>query len=357
VVAALLAPAVVAPPPVRVPTSPVLAGPGVLWAEQAGQAIVVRLKVPGSSSRTVYRFALGPDGGSVALAASPARAVVVATREDCGDGGPCAFRQVILGGPLRGPLRPVLMPATCAVQQSAGPVVDISETLVAYTDARCGPSIAAIDLTGRDSRVVVHMRGENGCCTSVRVAGRCLAWNGWHWVTVYDLAARRVLYRAAVAADDLVRDFDLQPDGKLAVLMRKKIAWFSRSAPRAHFLPLVPATTPERIRFAHDRIAFVRGDASGDPLTLSVSRLDGQTTTVTTFDATDRLTNSLESDFDFDGSRLTWAGDHIASTRVECPGPGVVGAPCITHETGVTTIWLARLGASPTALVRLPLKR
>ena len=187
----------------------------------------------------------------------------------------------------------------------------------------------------------------------VRVAGHFLAWNGWHWVTVYDLSTGRVVYRADVASDDIVRDFALQPDGKLAVLTRHRVAWFSCSAPRAHLLPVLAAAMPEQIKFARDRIAFVRGDASGNPLALSVSRLNGTTTTITTFDATHRLTDS----FGFDGSRLTWAGDHIASSSVECPGPGPAGPPCITHETGVTTIWLARLGAPPTALVTQPFTR
>jgi hypothetical protein len=335
-------------PLLRIPAGPTLAGDGVVWTQGVGSAISVVLWRPGRRLTVVSRF---ESDGFLALAGSGSHVIVVRSAAICGEGQPCVAREDALAGPRAGPLRPVIGTRSCTAQYASVPAVDVGGAIAAYAQPRCAPRrILVLDLAHRPVRILFS---TSTSAESVRLAGRFLAWPRRGSIVVYDWRVRRVAYRYPAPVN--VTDFDVQADGKVAMLSGDaRISWFSPAQPRAHLLPFRAAAGAPEVRIAGDQLAFAR-QVDGDESDLVVAALSGRLTRIAAFVDPDRLTRSypFHSDVSFDGRRITWASDHVTKHRVVCPPPPSL-APCRTYDTGVRTIWLERLGSAPRPLARLP---
>jgi hypothetical protein len=326
-----------------------------LWSERHGDRTVysnnsLSLGTPVAASRTLLAFersypSCPPQPGYVCPQASDA-----------------------LVGPPRGPFRALVQPSTC----SAGWIsLAVDEVFAGYVQTECTRDLARLivrDVLHRGRPVVLREAPAWRCCGQLALAGRYVAWssgnrvNGNRSVVVYDRLVRRVAYRVPIqtpAGHSLEMDFDLQPDGKVAVAYRfvngdtppetgeTTIAWSSPSEPRTHVLPLRGRTT--LVRIAHDGVALERY-LTPRRSSLVVTDLHGRVQRVARLVAPERLRG-----FDFDGQRLVWASDVVTSTHEDCPQHRRLPPPCGKRETGLTRIWLRTDLTGPTrSLAALP---
>jgi hypothetical protein len=232
--------------------------------------------------------------------------------------------------------------------------VDVEAAFVGYSSRLCSPAnVRVLDLGRSDPRAVFASRVRS-CCASARLAGRYLAWLEPSSLVVEDWRARRVAYRVSLPYSP--RAVDVQSDGKSVVLFQDgRIAWFSHSDDRPHFLSFRAAQDAEEVRIALDRIAVVRGTAVGGERDLVVSNLAGHLRSIAAFGSNDRLSTDFafqQSDISFDGSRIAWAADHATKRHEDCPPPPSL-APCRMHWEGTRTIWLEQIGERAKPLARL----
>jgi hypothetical protein len=341
--------------------APVLAGARVVWGEQAGDAGVVRLWTRGRGARVVYSSASLDLGRPLAASAE-----LLAFQRSYPSCAPqpnlaCPQAQDALAGPPVGPFKRLVPPRTCTT--ATGRALAVDAGVAAYVELDCRHDrvrVVVREVAHRGRPVIVRDASvSGGCCTSVALAGRYVAWDERGGVVVYDRLARRVAYRAPVGpahAPGTELGFDLQHDGTLAVAFRvievarasqTNVAWFSPRAPREHLLRLHGRST--LVRIAGGRIAVERF-LTAKTSALVVSDLAGRTQRVARFAPPIRLRGG----FDFDGRRIVWAQDRVTATRVDCPPPGQ-GRPCVHLETGVTRVVLRSRIAGPSQLVaRLP---
>jgi hypothetical protein len=339
---------------------PELAGGSLVWTEAVGGAGSLHRWAPRRGERVVYR------SGSLSLgrrlAASPTLVAFARGYPSCAPepGVVCPQAEDVLVGPPAGPFRTLVRARTCSLP-TAGRAFALDDGVAAYLELDCARDrirVVVRDVARRGRPIVLHEGAvSSGCCRDVAIAGRYVAWSDRGDVVIYDWPARRLGYRARLRRDGIDVDvgFDLQLDGKLAVAYRpvefgrtgpRTVAWFSRSEPRAHLLPLRGRST--RVRIAGDRIALERY-VTATTSALVVADLAARTRTVARFAPPVRLRGG----FDFDGRRIAWASDRVTATREDCPPPGQ-GRPCILRETGTTSVWLRpRLGAVPRRVARL----
>jgi hypothetical protein len=320
---------------------PALAGDRVVWGEQRGQTSVVVgagssaplwqsrsawLAGPLAGSRSTVAFAANSDGCSGANTACPVETTFFARR------------------PGHGWL-PITSPVRC-VSTAAGRTLAISGSLVATVTPNCDSAPKATLLVRRDERVVFRRTGVE--CCDVALAGTTLAWRSGGAVDVFDLATRRLRFRAAPPAGAPIAAFDVQADGKLAMLVGRQpdghatVAWRSAADPTLHPLQLaavLPAHQP-RLRLIGDRLVLETAPHTSPTdnvprSALAVSDLAGRARVL------GRFSGRLEQVGSFDASTrtVTWASRRITRTRLDCPPR----QGCMVRKTGTLTIWQANI--------------
>jgi hypothetical protein len=336
-----------APPPSRtLVAGPALAGDRVVWGEQRGKTSVVVgagsgaplwqsrsawLAGPLAGSRSTVAFAANSNGCSGANTACPVATTFFARR------------------PGHGWL-PITAHVRC-VSTAAGRTLAVSGPLVATVTPNCESAPKATLLVRRDGRVVFRRTGVE--CCDVALAGTMLAWRSGGAVDVFDLATRRLRFRAAPPAGAPIAGFDVQVDGKLAMLVGRQpdghttLAWRSAADPTLHRLQLaavLPAHQPG-LRLVGDRLVL----ETAPPATptdnvarsaLVVSDLAGRTRVLV------RFSGRLEQVGGFDATTrtVTWASRRITRTRLDCPPPR---QGCMVRKTGTLTIWEAGTAGGP----------
>ena len=340
---------------------PALAGDAVVWGEAAGTTGSLHEWTRRSGERVLYRsdsLALGRP-----LAASRTLIAFERTYPSCKPqpNFACPQAEDVLVGPPRGPFRTLVRPRTC-ITATSGNTAALDEGVAAYLEVDCAEQQTKVLVrdVGHSGKPLILRDAmlSSGRCQDVRIAGRFVAWTERNEVFVYDRLARRLAYRARIgpaAGIDVDFGLDLQRDGKIVVSYRlvefaraipTTIAWVSPSAPRLHVLPLRGSDT--RIRIAGDRIAFERFRTPTTSV-LVVADLTGRARSVGNF----APPVSLHGRFDFDGRHVTWASEHVTSSRMDCPPPGQE-RPCVRRETGVTSLWIrAAAGGTPRLVARL----
>jgi hypothetical protein len=327
---------------------PALAGNRVVWGEQQEQLSVLRAW-PDSTPlwESASSWFAGP------LAASPALVAFSRSYEGCPGqpGVACPVETQTLAGPPRGSLRPLSAAERCP---AGGPSrrLAVSGSLVAFLELGCDTSTRSVTVH-RGSRTVFHQRAS---CCDLAFAGRYLAWRSGSAVNVIDLHTHRLLYRVAPPPGEPIAAFDVQSDGKLALILdpaqngRRTLAWRAPGAPALHrlrFGALLTTQSPS-VRIVGDRIVFEAALGPGSTSRLAVADLRGRLRVLARFSASVEQAGA----FDATPDHVTWASRHITSSRMDCPPPGQ-GRPCRLLKSGTETIWLAGLTSGlPRPIVR-----
>jgi hypothetical protein len=199
---------------------------------------------------------------------------------------------------------------------------------------------------------VVFRRTGVECC-DIAPAGQTLAWRSGAAVDVFDLAARRLRFRAAPPAGASIAAFDVQADAKFAMLVGRQpdghvtVAWRSAADPTLHPLqlaPVLPGNQP-RLRLIGDRLVL----ETAPPATptdnvprsaLVVSDLAGRTRVLARFSGRLEQVGSLDAST----RTVTWSSRRITRTRLDCPPPR---QGCTVKKTGTLTIWQAETAGGP----------
>jgi hypothetical protein len=342
-----------APTPSRtLVAGPALAGDRVVWGEQRGKTNVVVgagsgallwqsrsawLAGPLAGSRSTVAFATNSNGCSGANTACPVETTFFARRPGHG-------------------WIPITSPVRC-VSTAAGRTLAVSGPLVATVTPNCDSTSKATLLVRRDGRVVFRRTGVE--CCDVALAGTTLAWRSGGAVDVFDLATRRLRFRAAPSAGAPIAAFDVQADGKLAMLIGRQpdghttAAWRSAADPTLHPLQLAAVLTGNqpRLRLIGDRLVLETAPHTTPTdnvprSALVISDLAGRTRVLA------RFSGRLEQVGGFDASTrtVTWASRRITRTRLDCPSPR---QGCMVRKTGTLTIWQANIaGGAAHALAR-----
>jgi hypothetical protein len=349
---------------------PTLGGGQVLWAEDAGETMLVRLRSPGSRPRLVYRQHPTPRRqlqlwypGEIAASRS-----VVAFRlswsecepwrEEGRDGvhswwtvrkglphqlrtqieGACAEPDVALVGRARGPFRAL----SRKPRREASRVVslDVDGETIAFVETFHRQSAARVRVVVRrfgrgDETVLQNVRAEADCCGKTRIAGRFVAWREGDAIIVHDLALGRTAYRVRLRNGSGSRgiDFDLQRDGKLVVAeaARSKLVWFGPDRPAARELSTRALFRGVRLDGGVVLFEHALGPRTSE---LVVSDLAGRRRRIAFF----RQGERRWGDLDLAGDTVTWASRRDTRIYRECPSGG---RPCRYVADGVLTIWTA----------------
>jgi hypothetical protein len=314
---------------------PVLAGDRVVWGEQRDGLNVLR-----TAHDPLPLWQSGSSWFSGPLAGS-ARLVAFSRSYDPCAGRPgiaCPIETQAVAGPPRGSLRP-LAPAERCSTGGTGRRLAVSGSRVAYLALACASSSYTVSVSERGRTVFRH----GASCCDLSLAGSYLAFTSGDAVDVFDLRTRRLVSRTDPPPNEPIAAFDVQADGKLALVLRPaaggaaSLAW---RAPvtgvlhRLRLLVVLPFAGPA-VRLAGDRlVAVVSGP--GSTTELVSADLRGRVRTLA------RFTTSVEQAGGIDATEqsVTWASRRITSTRVDCPPPGQ-GRPCRLLKSGVETIWLA----------------
>src|SRR5712691_2260496 len=243
------------PQPRVLVAGPALAGGGVVWGEQQEGLSVLRAWPDASP---LWQSASSWFAGT--LAASPTVVAFSRSYDGCPgrSGVVCPVETQTLAGRPRGSPYPLTPTERCS---AGGPSrrVAVSESLVAFLQLGCDSSTAAV--TVHDGPRTVFQQQGAACC-DVSLAGRYLAWRSGDSVEVLDLRTRRVVYRAAPPPGEPIAAFDVQADGKLALVLgpapdgRATLAWRAPGTPLLHRLQLrvvIPPRGPA-VRLVGDRI-------------------------------------------------------------------------------------------------------
>lgn len=327
-----------APSPRVLVAGPALAGSRVVWGEQRDGLSVLRAWPDASS---LWQSASSWFSGS--LAGSPALVAFSRSYDGC-PGRPgvvCPVETQTVAGPPRGALRPLAPAERCSATGARRPLA-ASGPLVAFLELGCDSSRAKV--TVHDGARVVLQRGGATCC-DVSLAGSYLASRSGGSVEVLDLRTRRLAYRADAPSGEPIAAFDVQADGKLALVLGPApdggaaLAWRAPGAAALHRLQLRVLLSPQgpAVRLVGDRIvAVVAGARSTSRLV--VADLQGRLHVLARFAAPVERAGDIDADRD----RVTWASRRITSTRVDCPPPGQ-GRPCRLLKSGTETVWVAGL--------------
>ena len=301
----------------RLLAGPVLAGTRSAWVEmprgrRAAQR--VRLGTGGAGVRTV--FTARPSRTIGALAGSTERlAFDFRDSRDEGRSG-VQYTPHLMAGPPNGPFRE--LPSNCADSRTAvldGSLLGAIEPGESNCNGQAPNSGMVIrDLAAGSSQVLPHATYQIWTESRLAVAGRYVAYADLSTrrttVTVVDRTTGTVLYRSEPLFDNGTLAFDLQPDGKLAILhedigrRRNELLWYSPDA-IPHALRQVGCRPA--VRLAGDRIV-VDQLVSRDRYNLALIGLDGRARVLARFGPTrGGGTRERVGTFDFDGQRVTWA--------------------------------------------------
>ena len=328
------------PPPRLLVAGPALAGERVVWGEQQDTLTVLRAW-PDSSPlwQSATSWFAGPLAGAATL-------VAFSRSYDGCPGRPgvaCPVETQTLAGPPRGSLRPVGAPERCV---AGGPSrrLAVSGGLVALLELRCDGTGETVIV--RDGSRVLFERHGVTCC-DVSLGGSYLAWRSGSAVDVLDLRTQRLAYRAEAPPGEPIAAFDVQADGKLALLLgptgdgRVTLAWRTLGTATLHRLKLrvaLPLAGPA-LRLIGDRVVTEAAGAGG-ATELVLADLTGRVNVLARFAAPVEQRGAIDATSD----RVTWASRRITSSRVDCP-PSGQGRPCRLLKSGIETIWLANLAA------------
>jgi hypothetical protein len=326
------------PPSRLLVAGPALAGGRVVWGEQQDTLSVLRAW-PDSSPlwQSATSWFAGPLAGAAPLVAfsrsydgCPGKAGVV-----------CPVETQTLAGPPRGSLRPQGVPVHC-VAAGPGRRLAVSGALVALLELRCAGSGETV-IVREGSRVLFKRNGVT--CCDVSLGGSYLAWRSGSAVDVLDLRTHRIAYRAGAPPGEPIVAFDVQADGKLALLLgpsrdgRVTLGWRTPGTATLHRLKLrvaLPLAGPA-LRLIGDHIVTVAAEADG-ATELVLADLTGRVNVLARFAAPVEQSGAIDATSD----RVTWASRQITGSRVDCPPPGQ-GRPCRVLKSGVETVWLANL--------------
>jgi hypothetical protein len=332
---------------------PVLVGDRVVWGELRGQTSVL---IRAGDRTPFWHSASGWLAGP--LAGSPSTISFATSSIPCsGANTACPVETTILAGRRGTGFIPITRPLRC-VSARAGRTIAVFGSLVATVTPSCESATSSV--TVRDGRREIFRRGGVDCC-QVALAGQTLAWSSGGAVYVFDLATRSLRFRAAPPAGELITAFDVQADGKLAMLVGQQpdghttVTWRSATEPTLHRLPLpaVLATHQPSLRLIGDRLVLETAPPASPTNSLRrtelvVSDLSGHARVLA------RFSNRLEQvgGFDATARAVTWASRRITRTRLDCPPPGQQ-RPCLLRKTGILTIWDATIhGGRPDAVAR-----
>jgi hypothetical protein len=340
-----------AAPPRTLVAGPALAGKRVVWGEQRDSLSVLRawpdnppLWQNGSS------WFAGP------LAGSPRLVAFSRSYDGCPDqpGVACPVETQALAGPPHGSLRALGAPERCV---AGGPSrrLAVSGYRVAFLEIGCNSPAPSVTVHNA-SRTVFRRQGVS--CCDLALAGRYLAFRNGRSVRVIDLRTRRLVYRVDPPAGSGTVAFDIEDDGKIAVVFgptpdgRTTVAWRARETPELHRLALSARLAQQgpAIRIVDDRIVFDAQIGSSSASQLVVADLQGRVRVVARFSGAVEQAGA----FDATPAHVTWASRQITGTRVDCPPPGQE-RPCRLLKSGIETIWLAGLtSGTPRTIARWP---
>jgi hypothetical protein len=340
---AIAIPLVGASPPSRtLVAGPALAGDRVVWGEQRAETNVLVGAGGGPllwQSRSAWLA--GP------LAASPLAVAFATSSSSCsGANTACPVETTVLAARRARGWIPITAPVRCMSTQ-AGRTLAVSGPLVATVTPDCDSATRGTVMVRVGRRVVFRRTGVD--CCDVALAGQTLAWRTGGAIDVFDLARRRLRYRAAPPAGEPIAAFDVQADGTLATLLGHQpdghtaVFWRRAADPTLHRLQLaaiLPAHPPG-LRLIGDRLVL----ETAPPATptdnvpssaLVVADLDGRARVLA------RFSGRLEQvgGFDATARAVTWASRRITRTRLDCP-PSAQGRPCLVRKTGALTVWQA----------------
>jgi hypothetical protein len=185
-------------------------------------------------------------------------------------------------------------------------------------------------------------------CCDISLGGSYLAWRSGRAVDVLDLRTHRLAYRAEAPSGEPIAAFDVQADGKLALLLgptgvgRVTLAWRTLATATLHRLRLkvaLPLVGPA-LRLIGDRVVTEAAEGSGTTDLVLTNLTGGQVHVLARFAAPVEQRGAIDATAD----RVTWASREISSSRVDCP-PAGQGRPCRLLKSGIETIWLANLTA------------
>jgi hypothetical protein len=336
------------PPPRLLVAGPALAGDRVVWGEQQDTLNVLRAW-PDSSPlwQSATSWFAGPLAGAATL-------VAFSRSYDGCPGRPgvaCPVETQTLAGPPRGSLRALGAPERCV---AGGPSrrLAVSGGLVAVLELRCDGTGETVIV--RDGSRVLFARHGVSCC-DVSLGGSYLAWRSGSAVDVLDLRTHRLAYRAEAPPAEPIAAFDVQGDGKLALLLgptgdgRVTLAWRTLGMATLHRLKLRVALSQAgpALRLIGDRVVTEAAETGG-ATELVLTDLTGRVNVLARFAAPVEQRGAIDAT----SNRVTWASRRITSSRVDCPPPGQ-GRPCRLLKSGIETIWLTNLTApAPRAVAR-----
>lgn len=330
------------PPPRLLVAGPALVGDRVVWAEQQDARSILRAWPDASPLwQSATSWFAGPLAGS-------ARLVAFARSYDGCPGQPgvaCPVETQTLAGPPRGSLQPLGPPERC-VAGAPSRRLAASGNLVAWLALSCDGSGGTVIV--HDGTRTLFERPGVSCC-DLALAGNYLAWRTGHAVNVFDLRTHRLAYRTDSPPGEPIAAFDVQADGKLALLLGPApgglgtLAWRTPGAATLHRLGLRVALPPSgpALRLTGDHIVAETAAAqAGAPTQLVVTGLSGHIHVLARFAARIEQTGAIDAT----AAHVTWASRQITNTHLDCPPPGQE-RPCRLLKSGIETIWLAKLAA------------
>jgi hypothetical protein len=349
---------------------PALGGNRVFWAEETVETIFVLMRAPGSGAEVVHRQHSTPgrqDWGVVRIAASPSLVAFGRAWNSCG-GGICGYGgDDLWAGRPRGPFtRYAHAPY---LPCGSGLSFDVDRSTIVFSESFCrrGKQRSHVVLRRFPHGPAIELENapaKSYCCGDVAIAGNFVAWSAGRAIVVYDLAARRTAYRAALPnGSQRGVDFDLGTDGTLVVAIDNRrgiidedklwvgsLFQFSlgEPAPRPRKLRgrAVLHRLGRRLRLVDGRLLYDRHlDAKRSELVLR--DFAGGRRRLALFGPGERVTGDL----DLTSTRAAWATRKDTELRRECT------KICRTVADGVIRIWVARIdrrGSKPRLIAERP---
>jgi hypothetical protein len=324
---------------------PVFAGNRVVWGEQRNGLNALR-----AAHEATPLWQSGSSWFSGPLAGSASLVAFSRSFDGCPNqpGVACPIETQAIAGPPRGSLRPLAAAERCSAGDT-GRRLAVSRERVAYLALSCTSSSSTV-LVSKRGHVVFRHRAS---CCDVSLAGSYLAFRSGEAVDVFDLSASRLVSRTAAPANEPIAAFDVQADGKLAVVLKPAaggsaaLAWRAPSggALRRMLLPVVLPFAGPPVRLVADHLVVVALGSGSTPELVSADLL-GHVHMLARFKRPVEQAGGIDAT----ESSVTWASRRITSTRTDCPPPGQ-GRPCLLLKSGFETLWTARLTSGPARVV------
>lgn len=293
-------------------SGPALAGDALAWVSRTPSgSLPVLVAGADGAVRTIGEIPPPVRGHAGALLAASADRIALAEETTDSDGHFTSLeRKQVLTGPMSGPLERLAGCDTASQCGRSSPCiglgldygVDVSGPVVAYNGGCLSEPLTVVDYGSSPpaTQTLPHVE-------LVKVAGRYLAWLAGDaqrgvidTLVVYDRVQGREVYRVPLTNQGIrtSTSFDVQDDGKVALIDGGRLAWTSAAEPSLHYLP--GDVTLGAVHIASDRIAVASRPIRHLYRDLSVYDLAGTRLTGTRAERAD-------GGFDFDGRRLAFA--------------------------------------------------